>query len=158
MKCTEVRARLFRKIDGELSESENRELDDHIERCPSCARELRLTALPSRMGAGIPQVAPSPFFYNKLILSIEKESQGMASWQLFLRLSRQMVPALAGITLALLTALAFLQFQGSNRDVYPDYRKVFITEEQSHRMLAGDQADITDASVLRAIADRQTGY
>ncbi|MBP1622157.1 MAG: hypothetical protein H6Q07_177, partial [Acidobacteria bacterium] len=81
--------------------------------------------------------------------------QGMAGWQLFWRLARQMVPALAGITLALLTAFAYLQLQSPKNDTYQDYRGVFFTEEPSHGMLAGDQGDITDASVLSAIAENQ---
>jgi hypothetical protein len=115
-------------------------------------------ALPHRVAREIPPVAPSPAFYKRLELRIESEAQGMAGWQLFWRLERQLVPALAGLTLALLAAFAYLQVQGSKADVYQDYRGVFITEEQPHRMLAGEQADITDASVLSAIAERQHEY
>jgi hypothetical protein len=158
MECAEVRAWLFRKIDSELSESENRAFDDHIVQCSSCAREYGLLALPHRIAPEIPPVTPSPFFYKKLKLRIEGEAQGMAGWQLFLRLARQMIPALAGITLALLSALAYLQLQGPKANIYRDYEGVFITEEQPHRMLAREQGDITDASVLNAIAERQSGY
>ena len=158
MKCAEVRARLFRKIDGELSESEISDFDDHIEQCHLCAREYGLLALPHRIASEIPPVTPSPFFYKKLSFRIESEAQGMAGWQLFWRLARQMVPALAGITLALLSALAYLQLQGPKADVYRDYEGVLVTEEQPHRMLIGDQGDITDASVLSAIAERQAGF
>jgi predicted anti-sigma-YlaC factor YlaD len=158
MECAEVRTWLFRKIDGELSESENRDFDSHIARCPSCAREYGLLAFPHRMASTIPPVTPSPFFYKKLRLRVESEAQGMAGWQLFWRLARQMIPALAGITLALLSALAYLQLQGPKADIYQDYKGVLVTEEQPHRMLVGDQGDITEASVLSAIAERQSGY
>jgi hypothetical protein len=158
MECTEVRTWIFRKIDGELSESENRDFDSHIARCFSCAREYRLMALPHQVAHKIPPVIPSPFFYRKLELQIESEAKGMVGWQLFWLLERRLVPALAGITLALLTAFAYMQLQGSRADGYQDYRGIIITEEQPHRMLAGEQADITDASVLSAIADRQYEY
>lgn len=158
MECAEVRAWLFRKIDGELSESEIRDFDDHIGQCPSCAREYGLLALPHRVASAIPPVTPSPFFYKKLSVHIASEAQGMAGWQLFWRLARQMVPALAGITLALLSALAYLLLQGPKTDVYRDYEGVLITEEQPHRMLIGEQGDITDASVLNAIAEHQSGF
>ena len=81
----------------------------------------------------------------------------MAGWQLLWRLARHMIPALAGITLALLTALAYLQMQSAKTDAYQDYRKVFMMEEPSNRMFAGEQADITDASVLSAIAEKRSG-
>ncbi|HTY64867.1 MAG TPA: zf-HC2 domain-containing protein [Acidobacteriota bacterium] len=158
MECAEVRTWIFRKIDGELSESETVDFDNHVAHCSSCAREYRFLAFPHRVASEIPPVTVSPFFYKKLSLRIEREAQGMIGWQLFWRLERQLIPALAGITLALLMAFAYLQLQGSKADSYQDYRGVFITEEQPHRMLSGEQADITDASVLSAIADRQYEY
>ena len=158
MECAEVRAWLFRKIDGELSEPESADFDKHIARCPSCAREYGLLVIPRRMASEISPVTPSPFFFSKLRHRIESEEQGVAAWQLFRRLARQMIPALAGITLALLTAFAYLQLQNTKADIYQDYRRVFLTEEPSHRMLAGEQGEITDASVLSAIAEKQSGY
>ena len=158
MECAEVRTWLFRKIDGELSESQNGDFDNHIARCPSCAREYRLLDFPHRIASAIPPATTSPYFYKKLKTRIESEAQGMAGWQLFWWLARQMVPALAGITLALLTTLVYLQLHGSKTEMYQDYRGVFLTEEPSHRMLAGEQGDITDASVLSAIAEKQSGH
>jgi anti-sigma factor RsiW len=158
MECAEVRAWLFRKIDGELSGPENMGFDNHIARCPSCAREYGLLVIPRRIASEISPVTPSPFFFSKLRHRIESEEQGAAAWQLFRRFARQMIPALAGIALALLTAFAYLQLQNPKADIYQDYRGVFLTEEPSHRMLAGDQGDITDASVLSAIAEKQSGY
>ena len=158
MECAEVGSWVSRKIDGELSEPEIKDFDDHIGQCPECAREYGLLALPHQLAAKIPPIAPSPFFYKKLSFRIESEAQSMAGWQLFWRLERQMVPALAGITLALLCALAYLQLQGPKADIYQDYEGVLLTEEQPHRMLIGEQGDITDASVLNAIAERQSGF
>lgn len=157
MKCAEVQIRLFRKIDGELSESEARDFDGHLAHCPSCKREYRLLAFPHRVAREIPPLASSPFFYNKLKLRIESETRKMAGWQLFWRLARQMIPALAGITLALITALFYVQLRSPKAEVFQDYKGVFLTEEPSHRLLAGEQGDITDASVLSAIAEMQRG-
>lgn len=81
----------------------------------------------------------------------------MATWQLFWRLSRRMIPAMAGITLALLSAFAYLQLQGSKAGAYQHYMRALITEEQPYRMLAGDQGDITGESVLSAIAEQRDG-
>jgi hypothetical protein len=158
MECAEVRSWIFRKIDGELSKSEIRDFDDHIGQCHSCAREYGLLELPHRIASEIPSVTPSPFFYKKLNDRIESEAQGMAGWQLFWRLAHQMIPALAGITLALLSALVYLQLQGPKTDIYRDYKGVLLTEEQPHQILIGEQGDITDASVLNAIAEQQSGF
>ena len=88
-------------------------------------------------------------------MQIESEAQDIAGWQVLWGLARQIVPALAGITLALLSVLAYLQLQGPRPDLYRAYSRVFITEEQPSRMLVAEQADITDESVLSAIADRE---
>jgi hypothetical protein len=158
MECAEVRILLFRKIDGELSESENRDLDNHLAQCASCAREYRLLALPRRIAQTVLQPAPSPFFYQKLRASIESEAQGLAGWQVLWGIARQMVPALAGITLALLSALAYFQLSGPRADFYGAYERVYIAEDQPHQMLFAEQGDITDASVLSAIAERESNH
>jgi hypothetical protein len=149
---------MFRRIDGELSESENAELEIHLAQCASCAREYRLLALPRRIAQKIPQPAPSPFFYRKLRTRIETESKGMAGWRIFWELARHMIPALAGITLALLSVLAYMQLNGPEKDLSREYERVFVTEEQPHRMLVAEQGDITDASVLSAIAEQEPNH
>jgi hypothetical protein len=157
MQCADARIWLFRKIDGELSDSENKALDAHLARCRSCAREYGLMAFP-RIARETPSLTPSPFFYQKLRMRIENEAQEIAGWQVFWRLARRMIPALAGITLALLSVFAYLQFRGSEADLYGTYERVFITEDQPHQMLVAEQGDITDASVLNAIAEREANH
>jgi len=157
MNCAEVRNWLFRKIDGESSEAETQVLDTHLARCASCAREYRLLALPNSVARQIPQLTPSPFFYQKLRTRIEVEAQEMAGWQVIWKIARQMVPALAGITLALLTVLVFLQLHGPKNDPLA-YERIFIAEDQPHQMLVAEQGDITDVSVLSAIAERESNH
>jgi anti-sigma factor RsiW len=158
MNCTTAQARLFRKIDGELSLSENAELNGHLKQCPSCTREYGLLTLPSQIAKAIPPVAASPFFYQKLRMQIEDEAQGIASWQIIWKLARQMVPALAGITLALLSVFAYHQLQAPETGLYRNYDQAFISDDQSHKMLAAEQKDITYESVLTAIAERQSSH
>lgn len=157
MNCAEAQIRLSRRIDGELPDSEIEDLDRHIARCPACARAQRLWMLTRHAATVAAPPAVSPFFYRKLRTGIESEAQGMAAWQLFWRLSRRMIPAMAGITLALLSAFAYLQLQGSKTGAYQHYMRALITEEQPYRMLAGDQGDITGESVLSAIAEQRDG-
>ena len=153
MECAELRNWLSRKIDGELSTSETAELDAHLAQCASCAREYGLLSLPRRFARRIPQPVPSPFFYQRLRTHIESESKSISGWRIFWELERHMIPALAGITLALLSVLVYLQLNGPHGNL-SEYERVFITEEQPHLMLAADQGEITDASVLSAIAGR----
>jgi hypothetical protein len=152
MKCTTAEELLFRRIDQELSEQETAALDAHLDTCASCNREYRILRLPSRIAQTLLPVEPSPFFYEKLRRNIEGEAQQVAGWNIFTHLARQVIPALAGITLALLTVFAYIQFTGSEPDLYKAYDRVFITEEQPHQMLS--EGDITDESVLNAIAEQ----
>jgi anti-sigma factor RsiW len=158
MQCAEARNWLFRKIDGELSDSENRALETHLAQCPSCTREYALLAMPRRIAQATPELAPSPFFYQKLKLRIEGEAREMAGWQVFWKLARQVVPALAGITLALLSVFAYFQLHGPEANFYRAYERVLATEEQPRQMLVAEQGDITDVSVLSAIAERESNH
>ena len=156
MKCTEARNWLQSKMDGELSDCENSELDAHLSHCASCNREFNLLNLPRRIAPAIPLLAPSPFFYQKLMMRIQGEAQRIAGWQVFGGLARKMVPALAGITLALLTIFAYFELRGTQTDLYGAYDRAFITEDQSNRMLVAGQGDITYEGILSAIAERQS--
>lgn len=157
MECAEVRNWVSRRIDGELSASESEKFDAHLANCTSCARECGLLALPRRIAQRVPQPTPSPFFYQRLRTHIESESRSLSGWRIFGELERHMIPALAGITLALLSVLFYMQLSGPPVSL-SKYERVFITEEQPHLMLASDQGEITDASVLSAIAGRESHH
>ena len=158
MACTAFRGGLLRKIDDELSDAENAELDAHLGQCSSCMREYRLLALPRRIAQAIPVLAPSPYFYQKLKMCIEGEARTLAVWQLFFGLSRRVVPALAGITLALLSVFAYLQMRVPEPDIYRAYGTVFVMEDQPYQLLVAEQGNITDEGVLRAIAGYGSSY
>ena len=154
MECVAVRKWMLRKIDGELSDSESAELDGHLAQCASCAREYRIWSLHRRIARAIPSVTPSPYFYQTLRSRIDGEDQSNAGWQIFIGLTRRMVPAMAGITLALLSVFAYLQIRGPETSIYSAYGRALLSEDQRHRMFIAEQTEITDASVLRAIAER----
>jgi predicted anti-sigma-YlaC factor YlaD len=157
MKCHTVRELVFRRIDNELQEQESAEFDAHLSECESCAREYRLLSLPSRIAKGISPVEPSPYFFQRLAAKLEVEAQNAAGWQVFLRLARQVIPALAGVTLAVLFVFAYFQFTGNNFDLYRAYDRVFITEDQPRQMFY-ENVEITDEAVLQAIADQDSIY
>ncbi len=153
MDCSVARIWLFRKIDDELSISDGKLLDSHLAECPACMRELRILSIPRRIGQAIPAFEPSPYFYSKLRARIEGEDQGITIWQIVLGLSRQVVPALAALTLALLTIFAYLQFQGAGVDVQA-YDRMLFSGDRSLRMVATPQTEITDETVLSAMAEQ----
>jgi hypothetical protein len=156
MECTAARDLLFRKINGELSEFETAELNSHVAVCANCSREYRIVSLPSRLGKMLPPIEPSPYFYARLRANLEGEVQKAAGWQGVFGLARQVIPALAGITLALLSVFVYFQLSGNEPDLYKAYDRVFISEDQPNRMLIYEQ--ITDETVLKAIAEREPNH
>jgi hypothetical protein len=158
MKCTAARELLFSRIDNELADLEKAELDPHLARCASCSREYALLSFPRLVAQAVAPPEPSPFFYQKLKINIEGEAQKAAGWQIIFDLARQVIPALAGVTLALLSVFVYFQVSGKEPDLYRAYDRVFITEDQPNRMLIYEQGDITDESVLNAIAEQQFSH
>ncbi len=155
MDCSVARIWLFRKIDGELSSSDSSLLDSHLAQCSACMREYRILAVPRTIGQSIPALQPGPYFYGKLKARIESEAQGVTIWQIILRLSRRVVPALAVITLALLSLFAYQQLQGPRMDVQA-YDRVLLSGDRSLSMPTADQGEVTYEVILRAIAEQDS--
>ena len=156
MNCTRAQSWLSRQIDGELSDSERKELDAHLAECASCSRDYGLLTLPRRIAQAVPAPAPSPYFYQRLRKHIEGESQKTAGWQVFWNLARPMVPTLAGVTLALLSVFAYFQIHGPEAELFEAFDRAFVSEGQAHRMLVAEQSDITYESVLNAIVEQES--
>ena len=157
MRCTVVKGKLFRNIDGELSDSEKMELDAHLAVCASCRREYQILTLPNRLACAAPEVTPSPYFFRKLRAQIDAETRETRVWQIALGAIRHLVPALAAITLALLSVFAYLQLRAPDSDLDKAYG-VYLSDQQPERMLVAEQGEITDESVLTAIAEREANH
>ena len=153
MDCTVARIWLFRMLDDELSSSDRKLLDSHLAQCSACMREYRILAMPRQIGQTIPAIEPGPYFYGKLRARIESEAQSITIWQIILGLSRQVVPALAAITLALLSIFAYLQLQGPRLDVQA-YDRVLLSGDRSLSMPTVDQGEVTYESVLSGIVEQ----
>ena len=158
MECSDIRNRLFLKIDDELSDAENEELSSHLAQCESCNREYRLLNLPHRITQAMPSFTPSPFFYPQLRTRIEEEAQKIIGRKSFWGLARQTIPTLAGITLVLFSVFAFLEMRGPEADLHQAYESVFANDYQSQQMLTSAQVDISSESVLTAIAEKQFNH
>jgi hypothetical protein len=156
MECTVARTWLFRKLDEELSPSESEQLDRHLAACDSCVRQLKLLMIPRRLSQAIPALEISPYFYQKLKARINDEAQSITIWQIIMGLSRQFLPVMAAITLALLCVFAYFQFSGPGVDFYQAYDNVFMSTDRPQRMIIADQEDITDESVYLAITEQTT--
>ncbi len=111
MECTQVRDWLFRKIDGELSDLENTELEGHLAQCGSCNREYKLLILPQWLARIIPDFESSPYFYRILRMHIESGKPGAVIRQISRSLARQVFPAFAVLILAFLLIFAYLQLR-----------------------------------------------
>ncbi len=154
MDCDTARVWILRKIDEELSSAEGMELDSHLAGCSACMREYRILMIPRRIGQIIPAFEPGPYFFAKLRARIRSETQNVTIWQVLLGLSRRVVPAMAVLTLALLSILAYLQFRGQDLEVYQAYDRMLFSGDRPLRMVQGD---VSDESVLRAIAEQDAG-
>jgi hypothetical protein len=154
MECNLITSRLFRLLDDELPPEESAEVHRHLGLCPSCAREWKILSLPRRIGRTIPMLEPSPFFYARLRVRLEMESQGITIWQIVLGLSRQIVPALATVTLVIVSLFAYFEFRGPRADLYQAYDSIFLSGDRPNRMVIADE--ITDESVLHALAEKPT--
>ncbi len=152
MDCAGFRGWLFRHLDDELSAREREQLEMHLEICSSCSREWKLLSLPRRIGRSIPALEPSPYFYTRLRARLEREKQGVTIWQVFLGLSRQIVPAMATLTLVIISLFAYYEFRGPRMDLYQAYDSIFLSGDRPSRMVIADE--VTDESVLHALAER----
>lgn len=155
MNCSDVRPWILWSIDGELSAQDQEQLNAHLLRCAGCAREMKILLLPQRLARALPACKPSPFFYQRLRARLNAETQTVTIWQIVPGLSRQLVPVLATITLALISVFAYFELQPPEADIYQAYDMVFTSGEQPPRMVIAEQGEITDESVLRAIAEEQ---
>jgi hypothetical protein len=154
-KCTAMQDLLLRKIDNELTESESRDLDAHMEHCPSCAREYGLLRLPGRIAQVSIRPQPSPFFYQSLRARIESDLQNIPISQLLFELARRVVPSMAAVTLALLSVFAYLHMKNPQNDLYTAYEQAFMGGNLPLRMMITEQRDITDENILNAIANQR---
>jgi predicted anti-sigma-YlaC factor YlaD len=149
MECTAIRDWMFRKIDGELSDRENEELNAHLAQCTACAMEFNLLALPHRIASAIPAFEASTYFSQNLSLRIVSEAQNNGFWLAILNPARRIVPALACITFLLLSIFAYVQLHNSSSDFYTAYDRVFVAENQPNQMLI--KGDIPDENILSTI-------
>lgn len=154
MKCSAMQDLMFRKLDNELSEAENGILDEHLNRCAACAREYSLLAAPGRIAQAVSPPEPSPFFSRSVRARIESEAQNAAILQLFFGLARRIIPSMAAVTLVLLSVFTYLQLSDPRDDLHTAYERMLTGAELPPHLMITEKRNITDESILSAIADR----
>lgn len=155
MECSEFRPWIFRSMDRDLSDQDQERLNAHLLKCPPCAREMKVLLLPRRLARAFRAFEPSPFFHQRLRARLDAERQSVSIWQIVPALARQMVPVLATFTLALVSVFAYFELQAPTADIYQAYDMIFMSGDYPQRMVIADQAEITEESVLRAIAEER---
>lgn len=147
---------ILRKLDNELSESENRILDAHLHQCEDCARDYGLLTVPQRIAQAVSPPEPSPFFNQKLITHIESEVQDAAIFQLFFGLARRIIPSMAAVTLVLLSVFTYLQLNNPKDDLHTAYDRMFNGSDLPIQLMVAEQKNISDEIIINAIANRGT--
>jgi anti-sigma factor RsiW len=80
MSCVAYRERIEALVDGMLPAEEARELERHLEGCPSCAALAReLSRLHGLLGAS-PNLEPSPGFEASFLRRLRSEAESRPSW------------------------------------------------------------------------------
>ena len=164
MDCIIVQQKLVDRLDYEIDTEMERSpstpppeeealINKHLSECAACRREYRLLSFARAAASAEPQVTAPAWFYQRLNIRIQNESQSRAGRQAVWKLAYRMIPALAGITLILASIFVWQEAQPS-MTTPQNYDYVFVTDDVAQRMLAGDQDDITYESVLAALAER----
>jgi hypothetical protein len=156
MDCSKAQSQLTKYLDHELAAMDEEYLQHHLAECVVCSREMKLLTLPRRISKEIPQLEPSPYFYQRLRARLESESRSVNIWQIMVGISHRLVPAMAAITLALLLAFSYFQLVPPQADVVQAYDNIFMSGDRPQRMVIADHSEITDESVLQAIAEEDS--
>ena len=114
MRCSEVRERLTEYMDGLLKGAEFQAIEEHLQSCPKCRRELEMVReLDTRLRQEVPvlweSIEPSPGFASRL-KRIELEPEKASVWRFFDSLQgilQNHRPAMAaGLTVLIAVVLA----------------------------------------------------
>lgn len=154
MECAAARKQMLRNLDCELPESEQKILDAHLRRCLNCARDYKILSIPGKVAQTIIPLEPSRFFRQTLKVRIADETGIAANVQQFIGLAKRLIPSMAAITLALLTVFVYVHLNNPGNDLYAAYERAFMAEDVPVQIMLTERRDVTDASILSAIANR----
>lgn len=165
-KCGEARGLLSPYLDGALTGTEMRALQEHLGGCPACMREYKLLRQMQQVLTSMGRVKEPADLGLKLRLAISREAAGKRrpryeAWRMRVENALQafMVPATAGLVCAVLifglvTAILAMpgQLQANNQDV----PLVLNTGPELQQSVFGTTLTSmnTDSLVIEAYVDR----
>lgn len=97
MTCADCIALASDHIDGLLRAKEAARLREHVERCESCARYLRVLERGLALARAIPDIEPSPGFEWRLNRRLRETAEAMAERQRSARSGAAVALAVAGL-------------------------------------------------------------
>ena len=143
MDCRDVDRFLDHYLDGEFSEADSGALEEHLGSCPSC-RRLALAEVHLRRGIE-EKLNPAPVLTAARRQAIIEGALSQVSGRRWLDLFRPaiLVPASAGVTLALVAALWIAWPSSSEYDHFID-DSIMAHESELPSEVEGDEAEIAD--------------
>ena len=135
MKCDKVRKKLLIFLDGELPEKQKVEIQNHLNGCPGCLKQVEVLLKIWDVAEGLERIEPSPYLWNKLSLRVVEYESSQNLFSAFFRtISRYTVPAtvvvifligiLAGIYLG--SSTNFQKIKTSNISSVATAREKFV--------------------------------
>ncbi|MBM3790497.1 MAG: zf-HC2 domain-containing protein [Acidobacteria bacterium] len=157
MECRSFRKLLIRYPDGDLAAAERASLEAHLQKCRACGLEARVLLLPQEVGRGLVPPEASPYFSGRVAAAVRACSiEGQNLWQIVGGLARHLGLALAAVTLVFVSAATYIQLTRPSVDIYQAYDSIFMPGDLASRMIIAESDEITDESILRALAEDPT--
>jgi hypothetical protein len=166
MKCTEAKGLLSPYLDGAVTGTEMRAVQEHLDRCPACMREYQLLRQTQQLLMSVGRVQEPADLGLKLRLAISREAAQTRRPRfegLWMRVENTvhafMVPATAGLACALLIfglVTAILAIPGPLQANNQDVPLVLNTGPELQQSVFGTTLSSmnTDSLVIEAYVDR----
>ncbi len=145
MRCSEVRERLIEYIDGLLEGSHLRSIEEHLQNCPDCRKELEaMRELEAGLKQEVPamwkSIEPSPAFINRLkYMELEPERTSIRSFfdPLMVIFQNHRPAMAAGLTVLIAVVLALtipgiIHEDDSGPDMVAEAPSPTVLSEESH--------------------------
>lgn len=153
MRCKLAAQLMLRLPDGDLPPDVLERLESHLAECSNCAALRRVVEIPRLLGRELSAPDPSPYFYRTVVAAIQAESQTLSIWQVTAGLARNLVLGIAAATLVFISVFTYLELRPTQADMYQAYDSIFMPGDRPSRMIIAEPGEITDESVLRALAE-----
>ncbi|MDI3533886.1 MAG: hypothetical protein PWQ82_251 [Thermosediminibacterales bacterium] len=137
MTCNKIREKISLYIDGELTETERKEFEEHIKQCSQCRMEYKKILTTINLCNGLPQVEPPEDFHEKLLKKITDKNNNKKRSVFIPKIPIKIVAGMAAVFI-----IAFLL--GTSIDSFFDSFKM-------------DSAPVKNTEMLQFESDGDTG-